>query len=154
QAIGQEGKRADESAPLERHADRRGLYTQTKLAAERIVVQAAHERSLPVAIVRPGEVVDDGAPRLSSGIGQRRGDRVIIFGDGKLVVPLVHVDDLVDAMLECEQRNIRDRSISHLVDPNSASQNELLERYCRTTGERLRVVHVPRMLVLALGLAV
>jgi nucleoside-diphosphate-sugar epimerase/predicted dehydrogenase len=154
QAIGQEGRLTDEAAPLEPFADRRGLYTQTKLAAEQIVVRAARDRSLPVAIVRPGEVVDNGAPRLSSGIGQRRGDRVVVFGDGNQHVPLVHVEDVIDAMRECEDRRVRDGSIFHLVDPQLVTQNELLQQYCQLTRQRLKVHYWPRALVLALGLAV
>jgi nucleoside-diphosphate-sugar epimerase len=154
QAIGQGGHAGDESAPLERFPERRGLYTQTKLAAEQLVVAAARERALPVAIVRPGEVIGEGAPRLSSGIGQHRGNRLIIFGDGKLNVPMVHVFDLIDAMQLCERLEVRDGSIFHLVDPHPATQNELAAQYGRLAGEQLRILHLPRLLVYVLGLTV
>ncbi len=154
QATGHGGIPADESAPLEPHPDRRGLYTQTKLAAEQIVLQAVRERSLPAAIVRPGEVVGAGTPLLSAGVGRRRGSHVIIFGNGELTLPLIHVQDLVDAMLVCEQRAIQDGSIFHLIDPRPVTQNQLAEYYGRLTGEPLCIHHVPRALVFAIGLAV
>ena len=91
----------DESWPLEEHAERRGLYTQTKLAAEQLVERAVHDQGLPAVILRPAEVIGAGAPLLSSGVGQRRGSWLVIFGNGQLNVPLIHVEDLVDAMILC-----------------------------------------------------
>jgi predicted dehydrogenase/nucleoside-diphosphate-sugar epimerase len=143
----------DESSPYEPLAERRGAYTQTKLAGEQIVVAAVRDRSLPAVIVRPGEVVGPGAPLFSPGIGRRLGDWVAVFGDGRLEVPVIHVDDLVDALIACEAKQLTDGTIVHLVDPQSPDQNELLRQYQAATGESLRVVHVPRPLVLALGLA-
>lgn len=144
----------DESWPLEAHAERRGLYTQTKLAAEQLVVQAVRDKQLPAVILRPAEVIGAGAPLLSSGVGQRRGPWLVIFGDGRLQVPLIHVDDLVDAMLRCEQRRVTDGTIVHLVDEQPVTQNELAQKYQALTGQPLRRVHVPRWMVYGLGLGV
>ncbi len=144
----------DESWPFEEHADRRGLYTQTKLAAEEIVQQAVREQKLPAVILRPAEVIGPGAPLLSSGVGQRRGKWLVVFGNGKLNVPLINVRDLVDAMRLCEERQITDGSVLHLVDDQAVTQNELAEKYQAMTGESLRCVHVPRFVVYGLGLGV
>jgi nucleoside-diphosphate-sugar epimerase len=154
QAAGQSGQAADEHAPLERFPERRGHYTQTKLLAEQYVLAAARERSLPVAIVRPGEVVGPGAPRHTSGIGQRWRNCLLIFGDGRLNLPLVDVRDLVDALRQCETLGVRDGSIFHLVDPQRVTQNELAQQYCELSDQRLRIVHIPKPLVYALGLCV
>ena len=68
-------KRAiDEDWPLEPQPEKRGLYTQTKLAAERVVTRAVVEDNLPAVILRPGEVIGLGAPLLSSGVGQKKGE--------------------------------------------------------------------------------
>ncbi len=153
-ALHQAPQPIDEAWPLEAHADRRGLYTQTKLAAEQIVQQAIREQRLPAVIVRPAEVIGPGAPLLSSGVGQRKGSWLIFFGNGQLHVPLIHVEDLVDAMVLCEQHCITDGSVFHLVDDQAVTQNELADKYQAMTGDRLRRVHVPRIAIYALGFAV
>lgn len=142
----------DESSAYEPRPEQRGTYTQTKLAAEKIVMSAIRDHRLPAVILRPGEVIGAGAPLFSPGIGRRVGDWVIVFGDGQLEVPLIHVDDLVDAMLRCEQQQIQDGTVIHLVDPQSMDQNELLARYQQLADQTLRVIHLPRWSVYGLAL--
>ena len=47
------GTPVTESSSLEPFPERRGLYTQTKLAAEAVVLEAIAQRKLPAAIIRP-----------------------------------------------------------------------------------------------------
>lgn len=154
QAIEKRPLPIDESWPIERNPERRGAYTQTKVEAERLVRQAIRQFGLPAVILRPGEVIGLGGPVLSSGIGKRVGRRVVIFGNGKLEVPAVHVEDLVDAMIASEDRMITDGTIIHLVDPEAKTQNELVGQYNRATGEQLKSVHIPKLCMYALGLGV
>src|SRR5439155_25856146 len=51
------GSRVAEDWPLERYPEKRGLYTQTKLEAERTVCRAVPERNLRAVILRPGQVL-------------------------------------------------------------------------------------------------
>ncbi len=154
QAPGRSGGTLDEDSALEPYPERRGLYTQTKCRAEEIVVRAVAERSLPAVIVRPAEVVGDGGPVLSSGVGQRHGSRLLIFGNGRLHVPLIQADDLIDALVRCEEHCIRDGTILHLVDPQPLTQNALAAKYATASGVSLQIHHLPRPLVMTLGLAV
>ncbi len=144
----------DEDWPLEPQPEKRGLYTQTKLAAEQVVTRAVVRNNLPAVIVRPGEVIGQGAPLLSSGVGQRKGNWLIVFGDGKLEVPLINVEDLVDALITAEGRSITDGSIIHLVDPNTSTQNQLADAYCEMTGQSLKRIYIPRLAIYSLALAV
>ncbi len=141
-----------EDWPLEPHAQRRGLYTQTKLVAEQIVTRAVKDHRLPAVIVRPGEVIGRGAPLFSPGIGIRRGRHLLILGDGQLAVPLIHVHDLVDALVACEKRQLTDGSILHLVDGTQVTQNELARRWMELKGETLTVHHIPRWFIYSLAL--
>ena len=68
-------------------------------------------------------------------------------------MPLINVQDLVDALITAEERNITDGSIIHLVDPNTSTQNQLADTYCEMTGESLRRVYIPRVAIYSLAFA-
>ena len=133
-----------ENWPLEPHPQLRGHYSRTKLAAEQYVTEAVQVRGLPAIILRPAEVIGPGAPFITSGIAQRRNGRLIILGDGKLHVPMVYIDDLMDAIRLAEQKSPFDGSIIHIVDPASLTQNDLVRQYLALSDEHLRVTpHTP-----------
>ncbi len=154
QAIREDQTPIDESCPLERAPEKRGHYTQTKLSAEAIVTRAVCQFSLPAVILRPGEVIGEGARLISNGVGIRKGSCLIMFGDGKLGVPLIDVEDLVDAVLLSRDKSITDGTVINLVDPDSKNQNEMAKHYRELTGDRLTQIHVPRVALYALGFCV
>lgn len=147
------GQAITETWPLEPRPDERGHYTRTKLAAEAYVTSAARLRGLPVVIVRPAEVVGRGAAFLTAGVAQRIGRTLVVFGDGQLTVPLVAVDDVLDALMAAAEAGPFDGTIVQLVDPAAISQNEMVARYQAATGGTWRVVHVPRPIVWLMGAA-
>lgn len=138
-----------EEYPLEPYAEKRGAYTQTKLEAEQIVADAVVDGNLPAVILRPGEVVGPGAPLLSSGVARQFRNRFLVIGNGELNVPMIHVADLVDAILAAEQQNIDDGTILHLVDTHKISQNEIVAEFKKITGHRGRVIHLPKTILYA-----
>jgi len=143
------GRSIDESWPLEPHPEARGHYTRTKLAAERLVVDAARSRGLRAVVVRPAEVVGAGATLLTSGVAQRLGRTLVILGDGRVPVPLVAVDDLVDALLTAARLGPFDGTIVHVVDPVAITQNDMVARHLATTGGGQPVIRVPRAMATA-----
>ena len=145
------GRPVDETAPLEPRAEERGHYTQAKLAAERLVADAVRERELPAVIVRPGAILGEGTPlaALCGGIGA--GGRLVMLGDGAMTLPLVHVDDVVDAWLLAAGRPAADGAVFHVVDAPVVTQRELAHEVGSARG--LRVVHLPQALVVLLARA-
>lgn len=142
-----------ESAPLEPRAEARGFYTQAKLAAERVVVEAVRNRGLPAVIMRPGQIVGVGTPvaALCNGVGAGRW--LVILGRGDVILPLVHVDDVVEALLLAgDQATVRPGSIYHVVDSAEVTQRALVEQLASRAG--LRPVYIPTAAVslLAVGL--
>lgn len=150
-AAARAGQAITETWPLEPRPDERGHYTRTKLAAEAYVSSAARLRGLPVVIVRPAEVVGRGAAFLTAGVAQRAGRTLVVFGDGQLTVPLVAVDDVLDALLAAAESGPFDGTIVQLVDPAAISQNEMVARYQAAAGGKWRVIHVPRPIVWLMG---
>ena len=145
------GRPVDETAALEPRAEERGHYTQAKLAAERLVVDAVRERGLPAVIVRPGAILGEGTPlaALCGGIGA--GSRLVMLGDGAMTLPLVHVDDVVDALLLAAKRPPADGPVFHVVDAPVVTQRELAREVGTASG--LRVIHLPQGLVVFLARA-
>src|SRR5262249_25603999 len=53
----------DESAPYDARADERGVYTQSKLGADRVLLEFAQTHERPrIVVLRPGSLYGPGAP--------------------------------------------------------------------------------------------
>ena len=149
----QSGKTVDESYPLEPHADKRGFYTQAKLQAEQIVKDAIRDHQLPAIILRPGQIFGRGAERSSPTGAIGLGGRWVVIGSGKLPLPLVYVEDVVDALLLAAKKEGIFGSIFHIVDPTVVTQNEYVT-YCRRFfGNELKVVYAPKPIMFLAALA-
>jgi predicted dehydrogenase/nucleoside-diphosphate-sugar epimerase len=136
----------DEATPLEPRADERGAYTRAKLEAE-LRVRAAAEGGLPVVILRPGQIFGGGIPLLNGAVARRAGGRWLILGDGKLELPLVYIDDVVDAIMAAVDKKLSAGEIIQIVDGEHLTQEDVLS----AAGNGSKVVRVPRPVVFALG---
>jgi len=144
-AAAKPGVRIREDWPLEPRAGERGAYTQTKLAAEQLVRQAT---DLQVVILRPGQVFGPGAAVLTGAVARHIKGRYVILGNGQLVLPLVYVEDVVDAILLAAKRGT---GLYHIVDTSKITQAQLTRR---VAGENAKIVTIPFPLVYAIGLSV
>ena len=70
-----------------------------------MVSEAVESRGLRAVILRPGEVMGPDKIFLSGAVGRDAGGRVFVFGNGKSLVPLIWVEDLVDAILAAARNN-------------------------------------------------
>lgn len=138
-----------EDAPLEPFPEKRGHYTRTKLAAENLVRGAVASRGLDAVILRPGQILGAGSEGVTpNGVVALRGWNLV--GDGRSVLPLVYVDDVVDALLLAAFTPGIAGEVFHIVDTAAVTQDEYLSRW------RARVADVPLRRVpwgLALGAA-
>jgi nucleoside-diphosphate-sugar epimerase len=135
-----------EAANLEPRADERGAYTRAKLEAEQLVT-AAVARGLPAVILRPGQIFGGGIPLINGAVARSAGSRWLVLGDGKLELPLVYIDDVVDAIAMAIDKRLVHGEVIQLIDPAHLTQQEVL---ALAGGER-KVMHVPRPVVFALG---
>jgi predicted dehydrogenase/nucleoside-diphosphate-sugar epimerase len=153
-AAARKGKPMREDFPLEPHANLRGWYTQAKLDAELVVTRAVKQWNLRAVILRPGQVFGPGAPLLTPAVARRVRKNLIVLGNGKLVLPLVYVDDVVDGILRAGKSEHFDGSIFHLVDSADVTQMKLAVRYLKAVGENRGVICVPRFVAYSLALGV
>ncbi len=141
------GAKITEDWPLEPYPESRGLYSQTKLEAERIVSDAVRERNLRCIILRPGEVIGPDRPFLSGAVAIETGSRLVMLGNGRFTLPLIWVEDLVDAIMAAAKSNHFDGTVLHLVDPESLSQDDIAKFYLSATGSHKRLLHAPLSLL-------
>jgi nucleoside-diphosphate-sugar epimerase len=137
-----------ESSPYEPHPEERGHYTRAKLEAEKIVRSAVAEHGLPAVILRPGQIFGGRLPLLTPAVARRVGGTWLVLGDGELHLPLVYMDDVVDAVVAALDGPLAGGDVIQLVDPHGMTQNEAL---AVTLSGKPRVVRLPRALVLAAG---
>jgi predicted dehydrogenase/nucleoside-diphosphate-sugar epimerase len=138
--------RVDESAQLEEFPEKRGDYANSKLKAEKIVMEAVRDTKLRAVILRPGNIFGPGAERIPPYGVIPIGNHWVVIGGGDAILPLVYVSDVVDALLksaECSQAIGR---VIHLVDPEQITQREYL-KYCQSKMPEIRVHYIPRSLL-------
>lgn len=147
------GTVVQETAPLEPSPTLRGFYTQSKLEAEQIVLTAARDRGLRAVVVRPGQIVGPGAETVPPYGTIALAGRWIVVGSGRVPLPLVYVDDVVEALVAAGARPGVEGGIVHIVDETPVIQDDYIAM-CRSHANHLRVLHVPRPLLYAVGAAV
>jgi predicted dehydrogenase/nucleoside-diphosphate-sugar epimerase len=144
---GSSGKGAvTEGAPLEPRAEQRGAYTRAKLEAENRVSSAALG-GLPCVILRPGQIFGGGIPLVNGAVARRVGGRWLVLGDGQLELPLVYIDDVVDAIVAASDRRLNRGEVVQIVDPERLSQQDVLNAVGACGG----IIRVPRTVVFGLG---
>ena len=137
-----------EKTRLEPRPAERGSYTRAKLEAELLVSQYCRENNLPAVILRPGQIFGGKIPLLTPAVARKVGPLWLVLGDGRLKLPLVYIDDTVDAILMAAGGDLRSGEILHLIDNTGLTQNELLKR---TLAGKPRIMHLPRSVIFCLA---
>lgn len=135
-----------EAANLEPRPDERGAYTRAKLEAERLVAAAA-AAGLPAVILRPGQIFGGGIPLINGAVARSAGGRWLVLGDGKLELPLVYIDDVVDAIMAAVAKRLTHGEVIQIIDPEHLTQEDVLG----LAGGARSILRVPRPVVFALG---
>ncbi|CAN5909348.1 hypothetical protein BH11MYX3_BH11MYX3_14140 [soil metagenome] len=135
-----------EAADPEPRAEARGAYTRAKLEAEQLVLAAAKD-GLPVVILRPGQIFGGGINLINGAVARSAGGRWLVLGDGELELPLVYLDDVVDAVMAAIAKKLTRGELFQIIDPEHLTQNDVLE----LAGGKKRVLRIPRAVVFALG---
>lgn len=149
--VRRDGDVITEDSPYESGAGDRGLYSQTKLAADRLAMEAAGAGAL-VTVVRPGVLYGPGRkPPLARQSFAFRSYRFIL-GSPRYLLPLVHADNVADAIvLALANPAARGRAYT-LVDPQ-IPLHHYLQIYRAAAGARWRPVFVPSAPLLPMAAA-
>jgi predicted dehydrogenase/nucleoside-diphosphate-sugar epimerase len=147
-------ERMTENSTLEPHPNWRGAYTQTKLTAETAVVDAIREKGLRAVVIRPGQIFGPGAERVTPNGTIALAGRWLAIGEPTQTLPLVYVDDVVDALLLAGESDAALGHVINVVDPATTTQQNYLDRAKRKLGSELRVMRVPVKVFMGLAYGV
>ena len=93
-----EGTRIEESTPFDEHPEQRDPYSESRIAANRLVSSFAQQTGISTVILRPGLIYGPPRPLPLGILAFRLGRTNIVFGNPENRVPLNYVENLIDAM--------------------------------------------------------
>ncbi|HSU67037.1 MAG TPA: NAD-dependent epimerase/dehydratase family protein [Tepidisphaeraceae bacterium] len=131
-----------ETSPYEPYPQQRGLYTQTKLEAEKLVLEAARDGRINAVVLRPGQIYGPGTEHFPPSGTISIAGRWLVVGSGEHYVPFVYVENVVDALLLAADPGLPNGSIFQLVDPDGIRQKDYVA-VARASGRPVRASYVP-----------
>ena len=140
-AVPFDGVTITEEAPYESEADARGGYSRSKLAADRVALDAAR-RGAPVVVLRPGLLYGPGKrPPLARQSFAVNGVKLIL-ATPHYTLPLTYVDNVADAVLLALRCDAAVGQAFTIVDDN-VRQADYLALYRAASAETWRAVFLP-----------
>ena len=82
-------------------------------------------------------------PEVARGLG----NFFVILGDGTRELPLVYVEDVIDAAVLAAETSKFDGRVFHIVDRTQITQNQVVRDYVSKNAKKAAVVHVPVAIV-------
>lgn len=140
------GRRAQEdllgpSAPCDPEPERRDDYAWSKIAAEGWAACVARETGLAVTVLRPGIIWGGGRRFLARVARQAPGAGLVVLGTPRMRLPMVHVDDVVEAVWRaCTAARLPETPL-HVVGPDEPTQAAWLAAHGSDASRR--VVYLP-----------
>jgi 2-alkyl-3-oxoalkanoate reductase len=134
-----------------------GNYARAKLLIEQMLSAAHQAGHFESVITRPGLVFGPGTSPLLEHLphlGSLRGDRYLVFGDGRVPLQLTYVDNTVEALWLCATVPEAAGQTFTLIDDDLPTQREFVTKLAALTGRPLRVASIPRAGAYLIGLGV
>ena len=146
---GSSGKQAiSEGTRLEPRPADRGHYTRAKLEAEVLVSEYSRRHNLAAIILRPGQIFGKRIPLVTPAVARKIGSMRLVLGDGNLKLPLVYIDDTVEAILLSLNKELSCGEIIHIHDKVTLTQNQALNAISDLNS---KIIHFPRWLIFTLA---
>lgn len=128
-------------------------YSREKIACEERLVRAYREERFPMTIVRPSHTYDR---TMLPTHGQytvvdrmRRGQKVIVHGDGSSLWTLTHHRDFAKGFVGLLGHNQAIGHAFHITSDEALTWNQIFETVARAAGAEANLVHVPSHLIAA-----
>jgi nucleoside-diphosphate-sugar epimerase len=122
-------------------------YSRAKIACEERLVRAYREEKFPVTIVRPSHTYDCTTVPMDGGWTtvdrMRRGQRVIVHGDGTSLWTLTHHADFARGFVGLLGNAHAIGEAVHITSDEWLTWNQIFETIARAAGTEARIVHVP-----------
>jgi nucleoside-diphosphate-sugar epimerase len=130
---------ADETAPF--HPG--DIYQQTKAEAETWLHGFAAEHRLPYAVIRPAAIYGPGDTRLLKLFRMAMRPLLVLLGHGRGLYHLIHVEDLVGAMLLAATSPAALGQAFICGSPHSMTLEAIGRVAAAALGHKVRVLRVP-----------
>lgn len=148
-----QGEVITEEGILECFPTRRGAYSAAKLRAENLAIEAMKMGKFPVVILRPGTIYGPGGNVFTPMIGLSvKKKAFLVLGNGRMELPLVYIDHVVDAIVKSIQRDEANNEIFNVVDSEAIAKQTYVEKLIKRVYPQARIVYIPYSLVYALVL--
>jgi nucleoside-diphosphate-sugar epimerase len=89
---------------------------------------------------------------LTPEVARKIGNLFVILGDGTRELPLVFVEDVIDAIVLAAETSEFDGRVFHIVDRTQITQNQVVRDYILKNAKKAKVIHVPVAVVYSLAL--
>ena len=123
-----DGELVDENSPLEHAPEQRGAYSWAKLEAEKLVTDFMAREDMPVVCLRPGTIYGSGGAVYTPLMGFSLANRLFaVIGSGESVLPLVHIDSLVAAVIASLTNEKSNGRIYNVVDTDRVSKKRYMD---------------------------
>jgi predicted dehydrogenase/nucleoside-diphosphate-sugar epimerase len=133
-----------EGSSLERFPERRGHYSLAKMKAEQLVTDAIKSGAFPIVCLRPGTYFGPGGDIFTPMMGFAAGRKLfVIIGMGDFILPLVSMDNLVDAIITVMQKSEGDGKIYNVVDSDMPTKKQYVESFLKKLYPDAKYFYLP-----------
>jgi nucleoside-diphosphate-sugar epimerase len=128
-------------------------YSRNKIACEERLLRAYREEKFPITIVRPSHTYDCTLVPMDGGWTvvdrMRRGQPVIVHGDGTSLWTLTHHSDFARGLVGLLGHARAIGEAVHITSDEWLSWNQIFALIARAAGTEARIVHVPSDIIAA-----
>jgi len=138
------GQVLNEDAGVEPYPERRGAYSWGKQAAEQLVLEKMQEETIRAVCLRPGVIYGNGGENYNPLIGLAvRNWLFVVFTQSGFVLPLVYLDNLVEAILVAMSNPRSTGEVYNVVDPWPVNKKQYMDTLIRKLHQRVPVLYLP-----------
>jgi nucleoside-diphosphate-sugar epimerase len=142
------GQIVTEESSLERFPQKRGAYSYSKLKAEEIVRKAMEGGGVPIVCLRPGTIFGPGGEIFTPMMGFTLGHKLFaIIGPGKFVLPLIYIDNLVDAIIKAMRNETDSGRVYNVVDTEKLTKKDYVDHLLKKVYPGAYYIYIPYKLL-------
>ena len=128
-----------------------GLYEQTKVFAEKSVVQICRNSAIKYTIIRPDFVYGDGDIRRVGLYRSIKSGKFILTSNGKSFIHPTYIEDVIDGLLITITNERAYNEIFNIAAEQDLHVEEYLETIARKLGVKLKRFYIPYTLSMVLA---
>jgi 2-alkyl-3-oxoalkanoate reductase len=148
------GTRVNEDGTLERNPQARGFYTYSKLEAEnmtRSLMGVNGNGKTPTVILRPATIYGPRGPVFTPLAGISVFNKVfVILGKKRMKLPLVYIDNLIDAIIMCIENEKAVGNIFNVIDDEWTTKRGYVKKLAKDLFPSSYAVSLPYWFVKSL----